>query len=313
MPNDRVARVRVDAHQHFWRRARGDYAWLREDDSALAPLLRDFAPADLIGLLEAHDVKRTVVVQAAATTQETDFILELAAGQALIGGVVGWVDFEAPDVEGQLLRRKAQPKFKGVRPMLQDMADSDWIGRPASLSALQLLQRLDLRLDALVRPQHLEPLLRALATVPELKAVVDHAAKPKLGQPLDLVAFNSWSRDLRALAKRTSTLCKFSGLLTEVAAATPISTVAQGVMAVRPVWDALLEWFGPQRLMWGSDWPVLLLASDYGHWVAVCETLIGELSSSEQEQIWAGNATRFYALPPSTATFESLTNSQHAQ
>lgn len=290
--------ARIDAHQHFWRRQRGDYTWLRDDDAALAPLQRDFEPADLAPLMHAHGVGQTVLVQAAATAAETDFMLGLADEQAFVGAVVGWVDLTADDLADQLARRRAHPKFKGIRPMLQDLADTEWISHPAQVAALQQVQRLGLRLDALVRPQHLNALARSLQLLPELPVVVNHAAKPVLGGDAgvaDAAALQAWRQDLQTIARLPATMCKFSGLLTQVRG--PASgRVADDVAALRPVWDALLEGFGPPRLMWGSDWPVLRLASDYGHWLAVCEVLVGELSDSEQAQIWAGNAERFYAL-----------------
>jgi L-fuconolactonase len=179
--------------------------------------------------------------------------------------------------------------------MLQDLDDPWWIARPEPVAALGHLERAGLRLDALVRPQHLQPLASAIDTLPDLQVVVDHAAKPLLGLPADAASWAQWQQGLQALALRPQTMCKFSGLLTEVRGAAP-GSVADGVAAVRPVWDALLEWFGPSRLMWGSDWPVLLLASDYADWLAVCDLLIAELSPAEQAQVWAGNAQRFYAL-----------------
>lgn len=296
--------LRIDSHQHFWLRERGDYLWLRDDCEVFKPLLRNFEPRDLAPLLDAHLIEQTILVQAAATAGETDFLLQLADQHAFIVGVVGWVDLSAPDVEEQLARRSAQPKFKGIRPMLQDLADPYWIAQPTRLIALRHLQDLGLRLDALVRPHHLHALTQSLQYCPQLPAVINHAGKPQLGCSWDAAWADTWRRNMRSLAALPLTMCKFSGLLTE-ASQTASTSPAAAIAAVRPVWDALLEWFGPRRLMWGSDWPVLLLASDFDRWILVCETLIGELSPYEQTQIWAGNAQHFYGLQSSPTTLRS--------
>jgi L-fuconolactonase len=287
--------LRIDSHQHFWRPARGDYAWLRADVPALAPLLRDFLPGHLAPALRAHGVDRTVLVQAAESEAETDFMLELAAAHEVIGGVVGWVDLGSPDAVASLERMARHSTFKGVRPMLQDLPDDDWIARRPRPDAIRALLRLGLRFDALARPQHLAPLLRFLKDWPQLPVVIDHAAKPPVGEP-GSGAFAAWRRQIAEIALRPQVCCKFSGLWGEA----PPSThrdVDAAIGVVRPVWEQLLESFGPDRLMWGSDWPVLTLAGDYAGWVAVSEAFIGRLSASEQAQIWRGTAQRFYALP----------------
>jgi len=293
-----VAGQRVDAHQHFWRRRRGDYTWLREGDESLAPLCRDFEPAELVPLLKTQGVVQTVLVQAAATAAETDFLLGLAEEHAFVTGVVGWVDLAAPDVAEQLARRSTHRLFKGIRPMLQDLDDPAWIARPALAEALRHAHRL--RLDALVDARHLGPLAQALRRAPGLRLVVDHAAKPDLAAPGDASAWQAWAEGLRAIARLPGTVCKFSGLLTQLPAA-GARDVAADVARIRPVWESLLDWFGPERLLWGSDWPVLNLRGSYPHWVAVCETLIGELTAAERSLVWADNARRFYGLEPAPA------------
>ena len=286
--------ARIDSHQHFWRPARGDYAWLRADVPALAPLVRDFLPEHLAPTLQAHGVQRTVLVQAAASKAETDFMLELATAHDVIGGVVGWVDLGRPGAAASLERMARHPKFKGVRPMLQDLPDDDWIARRPRPDAIRALLRLGLRFDALVTPRHLAPLLRFLKDWPQLPVVIDHAAKPPVGAH-DGAAFAAWRREIAALAALPQVCCKFSGLWGEA----PHSThrdVDAAIDAVRPVWEPLLESFGPGRLMWGSDWPVLTLAGDYAGWIAVSEAFIGRLSADEQAQVWRGTAQRFYGI-----------------
>ncbi|MDH6169809.1 L-fuconolactonase [Variovorax boronicumulans] len=286
---------RIDSHQHFWRPARGDYAWLRADVPALAPLVRDFLPEHLAPLLQAHGVERTVLVQAADSEAETDFMLELATAHDVVGGVVGWVDLSAPDAVASLERMARNPRFKGVRPMLQDLPDDDWIARMPRPEAIQALVRLGLRFDALVKPRHLSSLVRFLKEWPQLPVVIDHAAKPPVGAH-DGEAFATWRRQMAEIAALPQVHCKFSGLWGEAPQAAH-HDVDVAVRAVRPVWDQLLESFGPARLMWGSDWPVLTLAGDYAGWIAVSEACIGGLSAGEQSQLWRGTAQRFYGLP----------------
>lgn len=286
---------RIDSHQHFWRPTRGDYTWLRADVPALAPLVRDFLPEHLAPLLQAHGVQQTVLVQAADAEAETDFMLELATAHDVIGGVVGWVDLASPDAVVSIERMARHPKFKGVRPMLQDLPDDDWIARMPRPDALQALVRRGLCFDALVTPRHLPSLLRFLQDWPQLSVVIDHAAKPPVGA-LGGGAFATWRRHMTMLAALPQVCCKFSGLWGEAPQAAH-HDVDAAVQAVRPVWDHLLDSFGPARLMWGSDWPVLTLAGDYAGWIAVSEACIGSLSADEQDHLWRGTAQRFYGLP----------------
>ena len=284
---------RIDAHQHFWRIARGDYRWLHGDAPALAPLRRDFEPHQLQPLLAAHGIAQTVLVQAADSAAETDFLLELAARHELIGGVVGWADLTRDDSLATLERWVAQPKFKGVRPMLQDLPQPDWILHAPRPALLEAIERLGLRFDALVKPAHLEALLGFVQRHPALPVVIDHAAKPALAQGWSAAWGQQWQRGIAALARQPQVCCKLSGLLTEAA---PLASVDEAVALLRPVWDTLLAHFGPERLMWGSDWPVLTLAASYERWVAVSEALIGALTPAQQQAVWHDNAARFYAL-----------------
>jgi len=285
---------RIDSHQHFWRPARGDYTWLRADVPALAPLLRDFMPEDLQPLLHAHGVSRTVLVQAADSHAETDFMLDLAGSRDEIGGVVGWVDLSRPDAAASLERMARHPKFKGVRPMLQDLPDDDWIARRPHPDAVNAMLKLGLRFDALVNQRHLPWLLQFAKRWPQLPMVIDHAAKPPVGAH-GSEEFARWREDMAAMAALPQVCCKFSGLWTEAPPAMQRDADAFA-QAVRPVWEHLLEVFGPARLMWGSDWPVLTLAGDYAGWVAVSEACIGGLSPNEQAEVWHGTAQRFYGL-----------------
>lgn len=287
--------MRIDSHQHFWRPARGDYTWLRADEPGLAPLVREFLPHDLELVLQANKVPNTVLVQAADSVAETRFLLELADRHDFIRGVVGWVDLGRSDVVAALEGLARHPRFKGVRPMLQDLPEDDWIEHGPHREAAPALIRLGLRFDALVKQQHLTSLLRFARAWPELPIVIDHAAKPPLasGWPGDWV--RDWSRNMVELAALPKVYCKFSGLLTEMTPQQRVST-ASSVACLRPVWDALLQWFGPARLMWGSDWPVSTLAGSYAAWVSAAGSLIGELSADDQALVWHGTAQRFYGI-----------------
>jgi L-fuconolactonase len=287
--------LRIDAHQHFWRPARSDYGWLDARDPGLAPLYRDIEPAELRPLLQAHGVSHTVLVQAAPSEAETDFMLALADATPFIAGVVGWVDVSRADSVATLRRWAAHPAFKGVRPMLQDLPEADWIARAPHPAVVEALLELGLRFDALVKPPHLAALLRFIDRWPTLPVVVDHAAKPQLADGWTGDWPTAWRSGLAEIAARPHVLCKLSGLLTEAGGAARAGGEA-GRVALQPVWRHLLDTFGAARLVWGSDWPVLNLAADYGAWVALSEALIGTLAPAQQRAVWHDNAQSFYGL-----------------
>jgi L-fuconolactonase len=291
---------RIDAHQHYWRLARGDYRWLSPNEPALAPICRDVLPAELAPLLARHGVVQTLLVQAADSLAETEWLLDLAARHDSIGGVVGWVDLSDVASIAVLERWATQPKFKGVRPMLQDIGDAQWIAHAPHPDVMHAVLRLGLRFDALVQPWHLQALLAFVRRWPELPVVIDHAAKPQLArgwQALgDQAWADAWCAGLHTLATLPQVYCKLSGLLTEAGASVRVSGEA-GTAALRPVWHELLTAFGPARLIWGSDWPVIDLASDYAGWIAVSEALLADLPDEDDRQrIRHDNAVRFYAL-----------------
>lgn len=287
--------IRVDCHQHFWRPARGDYGWLRADVPALAPLHRDFLPDDLVPLLQRHGVRHTVLVQAAPSEAETDFMLSLADGHDVVAGVVGWVDLGREASIATLDRWAQHPKFRGIRPMLQDLPDPHWIATAPHPAAVERLKRLGLRFDALVKPPQLDALLRFVRHHPELPVIVDHAAKPQLALGWNADWADGWKRKLADLARHPQVSCKWSGLLTE-AAPDSLRTHRGRVDTLRPVWDHLLETFGPGRLLWGSDWPVLTLAAGYDAWVEASAALIDELGPDDRAKVWLHNALRVYDL-----------------
>ena len=274
--------IRIDAHHHLWRLARGDYGWLTPD---LVALYRDFDADALAPMLAAHDIGGTVLVQAAPTVAETRFLLEVAAATPFVKGVVGWVDMAAPDAAATIDVLAADPLLKGLRPMLHDLADDDFILSPAVAPTLQAMADRGLRLDALVRPRHLPQLARLRARYPGLAIVVDHGGKPDIaGGDLD-----RWAADLRIVAADGLSFCKLSGLVTEAGTGWSTETL-------RPVVDIILAAFGPARVMWGSDWPVLTLAGSYHDWVAASHALLAGLSADDRAQVFGGTAARFYGL-----------------
>ncbi len=275
--------MRIDSHQHFWSLQRGDYHWLTP---ALDTLYRDFLPPDLQPMLQPAGVGRTILVQAATSVAETDYLLSLAGKHAFIAGVVGWVDMDDPATALEDLRRlQGNHSLLGVRPMIQDIADPDWMLRDHLTPIFEQLIAANLRFDALVLPAHLQNLRRLLDRHPRLACVIDHAAKPAIAS----ASWQPWADDMAALAASTNCYCKLSGLLTEAGARTDDA-------ALRPYVEHLLECFGAQRLMWGSDWPVLTLASCYGDWVQQSERLLQHLGVVEQEAIFGTTAKLFYGL-----------------
>ncbi len=275
--------LRVDAHHHVWRLDRGDYGWLTP---ALASIYRDFGLADLRPLLAPAGIGATVLVQAAPTVAETEFLLHVArASEGLVRGVVGWVDLAANDAVPTLARLANEPMLKSIRPMLQDLPDPEWILREEVGRAVSALAGLGLRLDALVRVPQLPSLLRLVDRHPDLAVVIDHGAKPEISTG----GWEPWACRIAALARNPRVECKVSGLVTE---AGPHWTDD----GLRRYVDHLLECFGPPRLLWGSDWPVVDLAGGYRRWWKATEKLLSGLPVADREAILGGNALRFYGL-----------------
>jgi L-fuconolactonase len=272
--------MRIDAHHHLWTLARGDYGWLTPD---LAPIYRDFDLSDLKPLLAASRIEGTILVQAAPTEADTLFLLDIAEKAELIRGVVGWADFDAADSASRIEKLAANKLLIGLRPMVQDIADDDWLLRPALAPALAAMAGHDLVFDALALPRHLTRLIEVVDRHPDLQFVLDHCAKPhlKTGEIAE------WKQHIAELAQRPNVVCKLSGLATEAKADWQIADL-------RPAVDHVLACFGSGRLLWGSDWPVVNLAGGYSKWFAAAETLLADLSSGEKAAVFGGNAGRIY-------------------
>jgi L-fuconolactonase len=272
----------IDAHFHSWQLARGDYGWLTP---ALSPIYRDVNVPDWQTQARACGVTGGLLVQAAPTEAETAHLLALADRHPSVLGVVGWVDWLAPDAAQRIDTLARHPKLKGLRPMLQDIPDPDWILQPALQPLLALMAELGLVFDALVKPVHLPRLLTLAKTHPSLRIVIDHAAKPDIA----CGTWQPWADDLQRLAEQTDAVCKLSGMLTE-AGPDPVSQVC------RPWADHELACFGPDRVLWGSDWPVLELAGSYAGWWQACQQFTAHLTDAERAAVFGGNALRVYRV-----------------
>ena len=274
--------MKIDAHQHFWSIARGDYGWLAPD---MTQLYRDFLPDDLAPILAEEGIAGTVLVQAAPTVAETEYMLSLANNTPFIKGVVGWVDCSAVDAPDQIERLARHPALVGLRPMIQDVADPDWMLGEALTPAFEALKARDLAFDALTLPRHLPALRELLARHPEMRVVIDHGSKPLIREGITL----GWAEDMAGLAHDTGAFCKLSGLVTEAGPDWQTKDL-------QPYVDHLINTFGPSRLIWGSDWPVCTRACSYGLWRETTDALLGELSQNNRDAIWGRNAARAYNL-----------------
>ncbi len=272
--------MRIDAHHHLWTLSRGDYGWLTP---ALQPIYRDFTLADLAPHLEAGGIGGTILVQAAPTEAETMFLLQTAASSETIRGVVGWIDFDAANAVARIEAMAAHELLVGLRPMVQDIADDDWLRRPALDPLLTAMVRHKLVFDALVLPRHLPRLLQVVDRHADLAFVLDHFGKPRLATG----EIDVWQRDIAALAERDNVVCKLSGLVTEARADWQIADL-------RKVVDHVVSGFGPRRMLWGSDWPVVDLAGGYAKWLAAAESLLADLSLGERASVFGETATRVY-------------------
>ena len=273
---------KIDSHQHFWRIERGDYDWMSAETASIA---RDFMPEDLAPHLEAAGIHHTVIVQAAATAAETDFILDIAAATDMVAGVVGWVDMEAADAPDAIAELAARPKLCGIRPIIHDIPDDDWMLQEVLTPAYRATVEHRLTFDALVYPKHLNNLLKLLDRHPDLACVVDHGAKPRIRDG----AFDDWAADMTTIAAETASLCKISGLITEAGPDWTVDTL-------RPFIEHLIACFGPERLMWGSDWPVVTLAGSYAAWREASVQALATLDDAARDAILGGTAIRFYGL-----------------
>lgn len=277
----------VDAHHHVWDLSVRDQDWITGEE--LAPLRRDFTLADLRPEARAAGVTATVLVQTVTVAEETPEFLALARDSGLVAGVVGWTDLTAPGITDTLAALRALPggdRLVGIRHQVQGEPDPEWLLRPEVRRGLTALADAGLVYDLIVRPHQLPAAAKAAALLPGLTFVLDHAGKPPVAEGRT----QPWADGLRQLAARPNTVCKLSGLVTEA------DPRHWSVEDLRPYAETVIEAFGPDRLMFGSDWPVCRLAASYAEVVDAARTLTAALSGPEQRAVFAGTATRVYGL-----------------
>ena len=277
--------MKIDAHHHFWNPARGDYGWMPEDN---ATLFRAYGPADLAPFLTATGITHTVLVQAAPSIEESEYMLGIADAAPHVAAVTGWVDFENPAHSHHLERLAAHPKFRGVRPMIQDIPDDNWMLRDDIRWAFEAVTALNLRFEALGLPRHIENFITLFGRHPGMKVVIDHCMKPDIANHSS-GGFKSWADGMARLAGETSAFCKLSGVITEAASSWTVDDL-------RPYVDHVISVFGADRVMWGSDWPVCRLAGEYADWHSAAQALTAGLGDSEKAAIYGQTANRFYDL-----------------
>jgi L-fuconolactonase len=274
---------RIDAHQHFWIYDPAEYPWIQED----WPIRRSFLPEDLKPLLRASGFDGCIAVQARQSLKETEWLLALAAENPFIAGVVGWVNLRSPEVESQLSRFAAHPKFVGVRHVVQDEPDDAFMLGADFLRGISTLPQFNLAYDLLIFPRQLPAAIELVCRFPDLRFVLDHIAKPdiKAGQ------IEPWAIQVRELAKSPNVYCKISGLVTEAKWRRWHPSDFRAYLDI--VWAA----FGPGRLMLGSDWPVCLLSADYAQVMGMAFDFLKQFPVEDQEKIIGANAISFYRLP----------------
>jgi L-fuconolactonase len=275
--------MKIDTHQHFWKYNDRDYVWMSAN---MDKLRKDHMPTDLLPLIDAAGISATVAVQARQCLEESTWLLNLADKYPFIRGVVGWVDLSSDRVVEQLEQFVQHPKFRGVRHVVHDEPDDEFMLRESFLDGLSRLKRFGLTYDLLLFPRHLPIACEVVKRFPDQPFVLDHIAKP----PVRAGEMEPWKRDLKRLAAFPNVFCKLSGLVTE---ARWDSWKAQDF---EPYLDVVLNSFGPHRLMIGSDWPVCTLAADYGSVIQMEAAYISRLSEDEQRAILEDNPVGFYSL-----------------
>jgi L-fuconolactonase len=275
--------MKVDSHQHFWRYSAAEYPWI---GAGMERLARDMLPGDLAPELAAAGVEGTIAVQARQSLEETRWLLDLARAHPCIRGVVGWVDLRSDALAEQLDAFAAEPGLVGVRHVVQDEPDPRFLLGADFVRGLKRLAPAGLVYDLLVYPHQLPAAVELAGLLPEQPFVLDHLAKPRIRAG----EIDSWRRDIQALARHGNVSCKLSGLVTEAA------WRQWRAEDFRPYLETALAAFGPERLLFGSDWPVCLVAADYAEVVGICRDCLATLSAAEQALIWGGTAARVYAI-----------------
>jgi len=274
----------IDAHQHCWEVHRPECEWPTPE---LEAIYRDFGVPELEAQARLLGVTGSVLVQSQPSDADTDYLLALADKHEFVCAVVGWVDLKAPEAPQRIRQLARHPKLKGLRPMLQGLAQDDWIDDPALVPAIDAMIENQLSFDALVYTRHLPFLRRFAERFPRLPIIIDHAAKPPIAES----AWQPWQREMAAIAALDNIYCKLSGLVTEAAP-------DHGLVELKPWVESLLGLFGASRLLWGSDWPVVNLEGGYRRWLRLSEALLVSLSEQQRADVMAGTARRVYRIHP---------------
>ncbi len=285
-PEQRIeasANVIIDSHQHFWQVGRFDYPWMSSD---VEMLYRDYLPSELEPVLQENGVSKTVLVQASNSIAESRWLLSLADANRFIAGVVGWVDLMSLDADAQLNELTAHPKFKGARHLVESEPVDDWLVQPPVLRCLERLSSYGLSYDLLVHTRHLRHVTKVADRCPDLLLVIDHMAKP----PIARREIGEWTREMKPLAAYPNINCKLSGLVTEA------DWMSWQTDDLRPFVECAIELFGPERLMFGSDHPVCLLAASYNRVLESFQEILKDLNNQERNRIFGENAEKFYRL-----------------
>ncbi len=275
--------ILIDAHHHFWKYDEKAYSWI---DDSMDVLRQDYLPANLEHELSGMGVTGTVVVQARQTEEETRWLLNLAEDYSFIKGVVGWVDLRSAEVASRLEAFSDNPKLVGIRHVLHDEPDDDFMLQPGFIRGIGILQRFNLTYDLLLFPKHLQHAVKLVEMFPNQTFVLDHMAKPFIRKGI----MHPWKEDLKALAKYPNVSCKISGMVTEA------DLNGWKYEHFVPYMEVVLEAFGPERIIVGSDWPVCLLAGEYAEVMSIPKRFFATLSSAERERIYSLNAIKCYNL-----------------
>ena len=275
----------IDSHQHFWDPSRGDYHWMPKDNPILN---RKYEVKDLSEASGSIDLHKTILVQAAATNAETEYMLHIAESSDLVCGVVGWVNFEDKNQLNQLRIFSKHPKFIGVRPMIQDIPDENWVLNKNFDIFFKSIIDLDLSFDALGFPIHLENFYIIASKYPKLRFVIDHLMKPKIYNNKQ-EEFIHWKKGMSKLSRLDNVYCKFSGMVTE-------ACENWDEQDLKPYSYEILNLFTDKKIMWGSDWPVCNLRTNYLGWYNAAINLTNELSLAEKQNIFYNNSINFYKL-----------------
>lgn len=276
--------MRVDSHQHFWRYTEQEYDWIGEEEQVIR---RDFLPADLAPILKSADIDKCVAVQARQTEEETQWLLSLAEGNDLIAGVVGWIDIKASNLSDQIAAYANRNKLKGFRHVLQGEADPEFMLAPTFVRGLQTLAEHNLTYDLLIFAKQLPQSIELVKQLPNLSIVVDHIAKPDIVNHSD---FDAWKAGMEKLASFENVMCKVSGLVTEA------DVNNWQIDDFKQYLDVVFKAFGPNRIMFGSDWPVCLLGGDYLEIKNIVDRYVNQYYAEYTDEIYGGNAAKFYQL-----------------